>query len=304
MKHVLRLIAVGFVLPMVSMAQIGLPKEPNWNIFSQDDEPFVIEVPIILKTDKSPDNSWRRSSGELNGTYFFVFSEKAKKANVSKFIMQFARSFTPTEKIETHGQPAVESISFKDDEGFYQKFLSFTLNDRSYIFHGISRQDNDPLVKRFFDSLKVDKQPLVIASNPVNESTSLPPEKIEPGRNISSGTGSGYSGMGTGSGSGNSQDSPVTTKSPVSATPFKILSKPKASYTEMARVYEISGNVRLKVTLLANGTVGSVVPISYLPMGLTKSAMQAAKSVRFEPKTINGVPVSVVVTFDYGFSLF
>ena len=66
----------------------------------------------------------------------------------------------------------------------------------------------------------------------------------------------------------------------------------------------MQGSVLLKVTMLSNGSVGSVTPVNELPNGLTEQAVAAARKLVFLPKRINGVPVTVIVTFDYGFSIY
>jgi TonB family protein len=86
--------------------------------------------------------------------------------------------------------------------------------------------------------------------------------------------------------------------------PLWILGKPRATYTDAARHANEQGSVRLKLTLLANGTVGTITPVTTLNYGLTEQAIAAAKKVVFLPKRINGTPVSVVVTFDYGFNIY
>ena len=87
-------------------------------------------------------------------------------------------------------------------------------------------------------------------------------------------------------------------------TPYRIISKPRPNYTEAARTNQVTGSVLLKVTLLASGQVGSVTPVRRLPHGLTEQAIAAAKQIRFEPKKVNGVPVPVTVTLDYGFTIY
>ncbi|MBK9154304.1 MAG: TonB family protein [Chloracidobacterium sp.] len=82
-----------------------------------------------------------------------------------------------------------------------------------------------------------------------------------------------------------------------------IIGKPRALYTDEARNANTAGSVRLKVTLLANGGVGSVIPIQKLPNGLTEQAIAAARQIVFLPRRVNGVPVSVTVTIDYTFSI-
>lgn len=110
-------------------------------------------------------------------------------------------------------------------------------------------------------------------------------------------------GVGIGSGSGTAPDGTRQIQpSPLSTTPFRILSKPRATYTDAARSNDVEGSVRVKMTLLASGEVGSITPINTLPFGLTEQAIAAARKLKFTPKMINGVPVSVIVTVDYAFS--
>ena len=96
---------------------------------------------------------------------------------------------------------------------------------------------------------------------------------------------------------------PVQNDTPVTS-PLRIISKPRAVYTDAARTNNVQGAVRLKVTLLRNGSVGSVQVVTGLKYGLTEQAMAAAKRIVFLPKQINGVAVNVVATFDYGFNIY
>jgi len=128
------------------------------------------------------------------------------------------------------------------------------------------------------------------------------------GTGAGSGTGSGYgAGNGNGNGDGDGDGLAGVGEPPkVSAvtTPLQIISKPKATYTDAARTNNVQGSVRLKITLLASGAVGSITPVTRLPHGLTEQAIAAARQIKFKPKMINGVAQSVVVTFDYGFNIY
>lgn len=84
----------------------------------------------------------------------------------------------------------------------------------------------------------------------------------------------------------------------------KILDKPRAPYTEIAKRNGIEGSVRLRVELLASGEIGEIAILSHLPHGLTEQAQAAAKQIRFEPKTIQGKPVDSSVSVEYTFSLY
>ncbi|MGH9948537.1 MAG: TonB family protein [Pyrinomonadaceae bacterium] len=128
------------------------------------------------------------------------------------------------------------------------------------------------------------------------------------GTGTGSGTGSG-SGGGNGPGNGDSdgvggsRDGPPPVRAPVT-TPLKIISKPRAAYTEDARKNNFTGTVRLKITLLASGSVGSIVPVTRVPYGLTETAIVAARQITFEPRKINGVAQSSILTIEYNFAIY
>jgi len=114
------------------------------------------------------------------------------------------------------------------------------------------------------------------------------------------GSGSAYSGPGLGVGVAKPEP-----KAPRGVTaPLLVTFQPKAAYTDEARENNVQGSVRLKITLLASGRVGSIIPVTELPYGLTERAIAAARQIRFEPKTVNGVPVSVVITREYTFTIY
>jgi TonB family protein len=126
------------------------------------------------------------------------------------------------------------------------------------------------------------------------------------GTGAGTGTGSGLGGgtgdsIGDGTGSGGKEPPPTVAKV---TTPLNIISKPRAQYTDEARQNQIQGVVTLKVTLLANGTIGSIVPVSRLGYGLTEKAIAAAREIKFEPQKVNGVPQSVTKTIQYSFNIY
>jgi TonB family protein len=125
------------------------------------------------------------------------------------------------------------------------------------------------------------------------------------GTGAGSGTGSGLgSGNGDGIGSGSGTGGPPPDiKNPVTE-PLKILAKPRAGYTDAGRTNAVQGTVRLKITLLASGAVGSITPVTRLPHGMTEQAIAAARQIKFVPKRVNGVAQSVIVTFEYNFNLY
>lgn len=127
------------------------------------------------------------------------------------------------------------------------------------------------------------------------------------GTGAGSGTGSGMgggNGDGFGDGSGRGGGGVPPPIKPAVTENYQIISKPKATYTDAARTNNVQGSVRLKVTLLASGQVGSITPVTRLPHGLTEQAIAAARNIRFSPKKVNGNAQSVIVTLEYGFNIY
>ena len=66
----------------------------------------------------------------------------------------------------------------------------------------------------------------------------------------------------------------------------------------------MSVNIRLLVHFGADGEIKNVFVLKFLTRGLTQRAVAAAKQIKFEPETRNGVPVSIMRTVEYGFRIY
>lgn len=86
-------------------------------------------------------------------------------------------------------------------------------------------------------------------------------------------------------------------------TPLKITYQPRANYTDSARAAGASGAVRLAIHLGANGKVLHILKLWGIGYGLDQEAIKAAKAIKFEPKLVDGKPVSVVIIREYTFSI-
>lgn len=87
-------------------------------------------------------------------------------------------------------------------------------------------------------------------------------------------------------------------------TGLKILSKPRPGFTDAARQNGTQGEVVLRVTFMANGSIGNVSAVRGLPDGLTEQAIQAARRITFEPAVVNGRPQSVTKQIEYSFYIY
>ena len=83
-----------------------------------------------------------------------------------------------------------------------------------------------------------------------------------------------------------------------------IVSKTEPFYTPQARANQIVGAVVLEATLAEDGYVSNIAVTRGLKDGLTESAIEAARSIRFFPAEKDGKPVSQRMTLEYNFNLF
>lgn len=94
------------------------------------------------------------------------------------------------------------------------------------------------------------------------------------------------------------------TPPPTGVTPLKIISKPRAQYSESARSSNVSGVIRIVALFRPDGKIGHTFILKRIGYGLDENAMRAARSIKFEPKTVDGKPVPAVMTIEYSFSIY
>ena len=109
---------------------------------------------------------------------------------------------------------------------------------------------------------------------------------------------------GIGMGGGGGRRVEIATTPRAGTNPLQIVSKPRPTYTDAARQNQVTGIVRLRVTFLASGQIGSVSPVNSLPDGLTEQAIIAAQNIKFEPATADGKPTTVAKVIEYSFTIY
>ncbi len=82
-----------------------------------------------------------------------------------------------------------------------------------------------------------------------------------------------------------------------------LIAKPEAEYTQEARENKIEGTVILRVVLRSNGEIGDIAVLKGLQDGLNEKAIEAARSIKFEPALKDGRPVSQALRVEYVFTL-
>lgn len=83
-----------------------------------------------------------------------------------------------------------------------------------------------------------------------------------------------------------------------------ILYKERAKYTSAARKNRVHGTVQLRVAFHADEHIEVLEVIRGLPDGLTDSAIDAAKRVRFRPAEKDGKPVRTEGQLEFTFDLY
>jgi TonB family protein len=80
--------------------------------------------------------------------------------------------------------------------------------------------------------------------------------------------------------------------------------KEKAKYTEIARINKMQGTVVLSLVFTMDGHLTNIRVIRALPDGLTRTAIEAAQKIRFQPATKDGQPVNVRGNLEFTFNLY
>ncbi len=86
--------------------------------------------------------------------------------------------------------------------------------------------------------------------------------------------------------------------------PLKFLARPRAEYTDRARAELIRGKIRVLVLCGASGKIEYVLFVNRLGFGLDEQVRKAVRQIQFEPRKVNGKPVSSVVTLEYSFDIY
>ena len=306
----MRIITITIIVicaAVCGFAQSASTSPENWQTLTPAGEEFSTEAPVemTLSTPHPKMDIGRTYFGDLNDTYFRIFSEKRSEADSIEKGLEFIRGFEKKGSGVTFGRIKAEKFDFEDNEKFFHRVIYLETSSRAYLFHTISENRDDNAAKRFLRNLQIAGRPISGAGADYDE-TPQAALKETAGTAASNRTGSGPEfGIGpVNRGTTLSGTRPSTIASAGDTQNIKILSKPRASYTDFARTYHISGTITMRITLLASGEIGEVTPVNRLPFGMTGQAIAAAKAITFEPAQKNGVPFTKMITVQYGFTIY
>jgi hypothetical protein len=294
----------------------------KWVTFHATADAFSIQTPFPLTQDggKSQEDSRRYYASDEHGTYLYVFSDPAKEAHQIAQIVEFAKSQGAVISV---AKPQSSPLHFKDEFGYWHTIASANAGSRIFIVQAVSSDEDSPLAKRFVSTFKAE----VMDTAPPGPLTEAPPaetivgslEPLKPdetgpgigsGKGVGSGSGFGTrigngSGIGTGTGNGSGVgNGALRPPPPVGNRTLRILSKPRPAYTELGRLYQITGKVVLSVPFLETGKIGVVSVVKGLPFGLTHQAVVAARRMAFDSPLKDGQPVSITKQVEYNFNIY
>jgi TonB family protein len=86
-------------------------------------------------------------------------------------------------------------------------------------------------------------------------------------------------------------------------TKARLLTKPEPTYSNDDLKNKIVGTVVLRVVFSKTGKVNTIRVVSGMPYGITETAIEAAKKIKFIPAMKDGEPVSMWMQLEYYFDL-
>lgn len=301
----------GILFVIFCLSVANAQDDADWRAFHSPREEFSVEFPAPFSSrsfsgvkEDLPGSFYMSFFGK---TYYIIRTGNEKNKPIFDAIRNYILSNQAANGAEIIGGLNASVYTFQDADGYFNRILEIKFKRRTYFFHTLSETENSPNVARFFDSIVIGDKTEKHALAPDEKTGSTEKtDKIKapvptPGSVEERGVGTG-DGSGLGNGSGDAESGKPEATAQIS--PLKILSKPRVSYTELARQYMITGKVRLRVTFLQNGQIGDVVPLSRLPFGLTRNAVEVARQIRFEPATRNGLPYAVRKIIEYNFNIY
>lgn len=275
----------------------------KWEKYKISDRNVSILFPKLPVLDYSSDICSEEETGKyaayaegvvygLNITYktkqkvpAYVCTDKRKfSENNFESRLQEIKSLLKTSEETKFNQNSVEGIKIKGNLFTYWLINDFK-NERWFEIWVSEEDEAKPNIKNFVESIELGKNSSGIeigkgASRTLGDELPLTENRTD------------------------SKEINTTKTDKDEIIPARIIIKPRASYTDAARQTKVQGSVTLKVTFLASGGIGSILPVTTLPYGLTEQSIRAASRIIFVPARRNGTPYTVIKTVQYNFAIY
>lgn len=276
------LVSASLLIAAGVQAQTPQPQS-SWTTYTVQDDVLAVALPkqpdVNENIEKSDKHRRRRTlSAFADGIQYtiYVIENRGPRQTLQSFIEEQTTS-QPKWELESERELNLNGIAGKsfvypDNKGMVQFFAT---EDRLYDFRAYGAPIDDARMTRFFSSISLTgKQAGIEVSANTTESfdtdaaTERHDKRIEPDRKI------------------------------------QFQSRPAPEYSDEAKRKGVRGVVVLKCIFRSNGTVTDIKVIAGLPYGLTESAIEAAKKIKFVPATKDGHNVSMWMQLEYNFNLY
>lgn len=286
------------VIPAVGQEESE--KELDWRIISEANEEIDFEMPLAGISKQLPENHSQGSAryeSKVGRNRFIVISSPKVALTPFRQILEFTASHDPLCASGDILLFRYYQCTFSELGNYNHAFRVIRTFKRIYILYSLADTLTKDQTGRFLESV-------VITRELANRKTIDISEIDEVWDQFEA----GLSQAALGANAAASGDPPAkqSKSGPIESGkgPLKFHSKPRPGYTALARIFNVTGRVRLRVGFLADGTVGAVSVESGLPFGLTEQAVEAVKKVEFSPEVRDGKKISVTKNVIYQFTIY
>lgn len=264
------------------------PESPPWTSYTIPGEDFSVALPILPAFHTSREYMGDRIVRRIYnlGSYadgvvyaVHIYENPKRRQSLESFLKKLEISKSSLTNLTLDGFPGKEHR--RPEVEMVSQF--FVTEHRLYHFKALGVSVDDPRMKKFFSSFSLHRKQNSVE---VIDGPGLPWEPpLEPDPANDEITKKMYAGK------------EVDRK-------IRIGMKVEPSYTDSARLNQLTGTVVLKAIFSRNGSVTNIRTMSGLPEGLTERAIDAARKIKFIPAIKNGKYVSMSIQLEYNFNLY
>ena len=275
----------------------------KWERYTYAGEEFSVEMPempFVFETSRSVgprESEVVRTFGLYSGGVLYIITS-FDNPRAQETLDYFAAyqwsdpSFRATRDLKLG---AFDGREYETSGGIRLRERVFSAKRHAYRVRALSYGVEDPRIVRFLDSFALGGKPAGVG---IYES---PPPAVPVPLGLTPTTPPGP-------GHGGAIDSAYAAGEPYKVSEVErkaiIVFKPEPAFTEEARHNNVTGVVRLRVVLAAEGRVRGMSVVKGLPDGLTEKAINAARHMLFLPAQVGGRNVSQYVTLEYNFNIY
>jgi len=311
----LRPLANGFTIPSLLVllavscfATLGqTPAADGWMRVQSNDGEFSVEVPAKHRVFYNPDgfqisknsndvllkNMWMLSAVTEGTLISFEVYDADKRAMDALYDYDaFAKHGRKVSESKGPGVKIKQIVNRNDK--YYSIRQFFSTKKHVYVLTTANRTGEVPPMRRFLDSVRITDTDSSTATDKNAtrfsqlNATDIEVEFLEAGAVPTR----------------KAVSDPKPVPPDPTVKPFVLIRGVRPSYVDAARASGTQGKVQLKLRLADDGFIPKLTVTRSLPDGLLRQAIFASIRTKFLPKEKNGVPVTVIVTMEFGFTIF